>query len=107
MNAEDLYMPKVGEECEYHYGFNSQLIGIVEIKAITLQHVIFTEKGKGNEQVIGLSEHTKFRKIKSEREKVVEWTEATLRNEFGFDEPYTHTEMFEYLHKTGALTIPK
>lgn len=62
------FEPIVGQECEYISGI---MKGIVIIKAATDQHVIFTEKGKSNEQVVTY-DITKFFPIKSDREVFIE-----------------------------------
>lgn len=97
------YIPKVGEECEV---LNSSFAH-PEWEKCTPHYIgefksIYTSESCKERvcEVVFLA----FRPVKSERERVIEWTEATIRMEF--DEYPCTDELFGYLHKIGALKIP-
>jgi len=98
------WVPVVGEECEYLFGFNPALTAAVKIKAVTDEYVIFVETGKKNEQVVPYIKE-KFNPVKTEREKIKEWVESKIDciEDFQFDQAIMINEMLDL----GCLVIPE
>ena len=106
----EAYMPKIGEECEClphndMWGFKGISVSVGRIEHISGDHFWWFSHTESL-NVISRLDKADFRPIKTESEKVVQWTKASIRNEFG-EEVLTHESMFGYLHKIGALTIPE
>ncbi|PCI53644.1 MAG: hypothetical protein COB36_11975 [Alphaproteobacteria bacterium] len=97
----ETFVPVVGEECEIKSNNNWNPIDIL---AVTAQHVIFNEIGKENEQIVYLL-NRKFRPIKTEREKVIEW--ALKQDCPPCDGMLSRTDFCGELFDLGALKIPE